>query len=72
VADEEVGRFRCDKCGETVVAAGRREASFRGIGAFTGPCPWDCGAFINRGFRCVKPGQVRAFRGEEWDQRLRA
>jgi len=69
VTDQEVGRWTCDRCGKTVVAVGRRLMAFRGIGAFMGPCPWDCGAWINRGFRCIKPGEVKAFRAEEWDQR---
>ncbi len=66
---QEVGRWPCEKCGNIVVAAGRRKASFLGIGAFVGPCPWDCGAWITRGFRSIQPGQVEAFRGEEWDRR---
>jgi hypothetical protein len=69
VAEQEVGRFTCDKCGKPVVAAGRRIATFKGIGAFTGPCPWECGAWINRGFRWIKPGQAKAYRADEWDQR---
>jgi hypothetical protein len=72
VTGQEVGRWNCDKCGKTVVAAGRRVLSFLGIGAFVGPCPWDCGAWINRGFRSVKPGQVNAYRAEDWDQRVHA
>ena len=69
MADQEVGRFSCDKCGKTIVAAGFRVAGFKGFGAFTGPCPWDCGAWINRGFRAIKPGHVKAFRAEDWDGR---
>jgi hypothetical protein len=53
------------------VAAGQRVASFAGIGAFMGPCPWDCGAWINRGFRSIRPGQVKAYRAAEWDERVR-
>lgn len=55
-----------------VVAAGQRVASFLGIGAFMGPCPWECGAWITRGFRSVRPGHVTAFRAEEWDQRAKS
>lgn len=69
MTQEEVGRWACDKCGRTIVAAGRRSRSFRGIGAFTGACPWECGAWINRGFRWIKPGQVHAYRGDEWESR---
>jgi hypothetical protein len=69
MADQEVGRWACEKCRNTVVAAGRLSASFRGIGAFMGPCPWGCGAWINRGFRSIKPGDVGAYRAEEWDSR---
>ena len=65
----ELGRWTCDKCGNTVVAGGQRVLSFRGIGAFIGPCPWECGAWLNRGFRLIKPGQVRAYRADEWDAR---
>jgi len=72
VADREVGRWVCQKCGGTIVAAGVRESSFRGIGAFMGPCPWDCGAWINRGFRWIRPGQVSAYRAEEWDGKAMA
>jgi hypothetical protein len=71
MAAQEVGRWNCEKCGKTVVAAGQRAKSFVGIGAFMGPCPWDCGAWINRGFRFVRPGQVRAFRAAEWDERAK-
>ena len=69
MADNEVGRWACDKCTHTIVAAGPRVASFRGIGAFVGPCPWECGAWITRGFRSVKPGYVTAYRADEWDRR---
>ena len=69
MSDQEVGRWRCDKCGQSVVAAGQRSATFKGTGAFTGPCPWDCGAWINRAFRLIKPGHVAAYRADEWDQR---
>jgi len=69
VEGQEIGRWVCQKCGNAIVAAGPRARSFRGIGAFIGPCPWDCGAWINRGFREIRPGQVRAYRAEEWDTR---
>jgi hypothetical protein len=69
MADREVGRFNCEKCGRPVVCAGTRTASFKGVGAYTGPCPWECGGWMNRGFRSIKPGQVRAFRADEWDAR---
>jgi hypothetical protein len=52
-----------------IVAAGQTTAKFKGVGAFTGQCPWDCGAWVNRGFRSIKPGQVRAYRADEWDGR---
>ncbi len=66
---EEVGRWLCVKCGRQIVAVGTRDRSFKGTGAFMGPCPWDCGAWITRAFRTVKPGQVRALRADEWDTR---
>ena len=44
-------------------------AKFKGVGAFTGQCPWDCGAWVNRGFRSIKPGEVRAYRADEWNGR---
>jgi hypothetical protein len=69
VAEAELGRWSCDKCGGSIVAAGTQAATFRGIGAFCGPCPFNCGAWINRGFRHVKPGDVRAYRADEWAQR---
>lgn len=69
MADQEVGRWSCEKCGKTIVAAGRRTAAFKGIGAFNGKCPWECGAWVNRGFRCIKPGEVHAYRADEWDGR---
>lgn len=69
MTEQEVGRWTCGKCSNTIVAAGRRIVSFLGIGAFMGPCPWGCGAWINRGFRWIKPGQVKAYRSDEWDQR---
>ena len=70
MADKEVGRWKCTKCGKPIVAAGRRVESFLGIGAFMGYCPWDCGAWINRGFRRIRPGEVKLYRADEWDQRL--
>lgn len=72
MTQQEVGRWSCSKCGNEIVAAGPRAASFRGIGAFTGPCPWDCGAWINRGFRWIRPGQVTVHRADEWDRRVTA
>lgn len=65
----EVGRWTCEKCGGEIVAAGPRSGSFRGIGSFTGACPWECGAWINRGFRLVRPGQVTVYRATDWDPR---
>ena len=65
----EVGRWVCSKCGNAIVAAGRFASAFKGFGAYTGPCPWSCGAWINRAFRCIKPGEVAAYRADEWDQR---
>ncbi len=70
--DQEVGRWACAKCGKTVVAAGTRTLAFKGLGAFNGPCPWDCGAWISRSFRLIRPGQVRAFRVDDWDGRATA
>ena len=69
MTDKEVGRWSCDKCGSTIVAVANMSATFKGVGAFTGTCPWECGAWINRGFRAVKPGHVRAYRAFDWDQR---
>jgi hypothetical protein len=69
VSPHEVGRWKCSKCGNEIVATGPRAGSFRGIGSFAGHCPWDCGAWINRGFRLVRPGQVSLHRAAEWDQR---
>ena len=70
--DKEVGRWACEKCGRTVVAAGERVHEFKGSGAYNGPCPWDCGAWITRAFRLIRPGGVRAFRADEWDGRATA
>jgi hypothetical protein len=67
--DQEVGRWKCEKCGRTIVAAGHRTLSFKGTGAYTGQCPWSCGAWVNRAFRSIRPGEVRAYRADEWDQR---
>jgi hypothetical protein len=67
--DEEVGRWTCDKCGRSIVACGRRTRAFKGTGAFIGPCPWSCGAWITRAFRLIKPGEVKAVRADEWDAR---
>lgn len=69
MADQEVGRWRCEKCGHLIVAAGPRTRAYKGTGAFTGRCPWECGAWINRAFRSIKPGQVQAYRADHWDQR---
>ena len=66
---QEVGRWACEKCGRTIVAAGQRTKTFKGTGAFSGHCPWECGAWINRAFRLIKPGAVQAYRADEWDTR---
>ncbi|HET8646660.1 MAG TPA: hypothetical protein VFO85_14295 [Vicinamibacteria bacterium] len=63
----EVGRWKCEKCGHEIVAVGPRAGSFRGHGSFIGQCPFSCGAWINRGFRLVRPGQVKVYRAEDWD-----
>lgn len=54
------------------MATGQRSPLFKGSGSFSGPCPWDCGAYINRSFRLIKPGAVRVCRADEWDQRALA
>jgi hypothetical protein len=69
VSDQEVGRWACEKCGNSVVAAGERVKAFPGVGAYIGPCPWGCGGWMNRGFRSIKPGQVKVYRAKEWDER---
>lgn len=69
MSGQEVGRWFCEKCNRPVVAVGERAPFFTGVGSFSGPCPWDCGAWINRGFRKIKSGQVSALRADEWDQR---
>jgi hypothetical protein len=69
VQDQEVGRWICEKCRKPIVAAGQRAQAFHGIGTFTGSCPWECGAWINRGFRWIRPGKVTAYRAEDWDSR---
>lgn len=51
------------------MAVGPRVRTFKGIGAFMGPCPWECGAWITRGFRFVQPGRVQACRASDWDER---
>lgn len=66
--DEEVGRWKCIKCGQEIVAVGQRAKEFKGIGAYQGPCPWGCGTWITRGFRQVKPGGVRVVRANEWPE----
>jgi hypothetical protein len=68
MANQEVGRWECGKCGKTIVAAGLRTPKFKGFGAYAGKCPWDCGACVNRSFRSIKPGEVQAYRADEWDQ----
>jgi len=68
VAAEEVGRWSCEKCGESCVAVGTKSKTFKGTGAFIGPCPWGCGAWMNRAFRFIKPGAVTVYRSDEWDQ----
>jgi len=55
-----------------VVAVGERTKAFKGTGAFIGPCPWGCGAWLSRAFRLIKPGQVKACRADEWDGRVAA
>lgn len=69
MTDQEVGRWKCDKCGQSIVAVGQRSSAYKGTGAFSGSCPWECGAWINRAFRLIKPGEVRAVRADEWDAR---
>lgn len=69
---EEVGRWQCEKCGHTIVAAGQRSLTFKGTGAFSGKCPWDCGGGVNRGFRLIRSGDVHVYRADEWDQRSSA
>lgn len=67
--DQEVGRWKCEKCDRMIVAVGERTKAFKGTGAFTGQCPWECGAWVNRAFRSIKPGEVRAYRADQWDTR---
>lgn len=62
----EVGRWSCLKCGEPIVATAPG-SSVAGRGAYVGPCPWACGAWIQRGFRGVRPGTVRLWRADEFD-----
>ena len=64
----EVGRWPCEKCGNEIVAVGPREGSHRGNGSYVGRCPFDCGAWINRGFRLVRPGQVSVYQARDWDR----
>jgi hypothetical protein len=68
MANQEVGRWTCGKCGKVIVAAGVRSPRFKGSGAFAGHCPWDCGAWVNRSFRLIRSGDVQVYRAEEWDQ----
>lgn len=63
----EIGRWTCDKCGGTCVAAGTRVGSCLRNGAFEGHCPWACGAWLRRGFRSV-PGAVSVYTSEEWHE----
>lgn len=49
-----------------LVAAGEREPRFPGVAAICALCPYDCGAYVNRSFRHVRPGRVRAVRAAEW------
>lgn len=72
MADQEVGRWACTKCGRLLVAVGVRREKFPGTGAVLGPCPWECGAWITRAFRHVRPGEVRAVRADDWDSRASA
>ena len=69
MADQEIGRWGCGKCGKVIVAMGQPSPKFKGTGGFAGPCPWDCGAYLNRSFRSIRPGEVRVCRADEWDQR---
>jgi hypothetical protein len=69
LSEAEVGRWPCAKCGKTIVAAGRRSLAFKGIGAFMGPCPYECGAWVNRGFRFVRAGEVSVYRADEWAEK---
>lgn len=65
--NSEVGRWKCEHCGNEIVAAGPRASAFLGVGSFSGACPWECGAWINRGFRLVRSGQVVVYRASDWD-----
>ncbi len=62
----EVGRWKCERCGNEIVAAGPRASASSGIGSYiggySGACPWECGAWINRSFRLVRTGQVTVCR----------
>jgi hypothetical protein len=69
VDEQEVGRWPCPRCSKAIVAVGPRDKKFKGTGAFIGTCPWECGAWITRAFRQVKPGRVRACRADDWDGR---
>jgi hypothetical protein len=65
----EVGRWRCDKCGKTCVAAGPKDRRIARIGIVVGAaCPWECGLRINRGFRFVKSTEVTLYTVEAWDR----
>lgn len=66
---QEVGRWVCEKCGETCVAAGPKDRRIR-IGIVGGaPCPWECGLRSNRGFRHVNATYVTLYTLEAWQQR---
>lgn len=72
MAGDEVGRWCCIKCGREIVAAGNASEGRHRISAYVGPCPWDCGAQISRGFRSIRPGGVSVHRAEEWDAAQRS
>jgi len=64
---EQIGRWACSRCGRTCVAAGRRASLFRGIAAYTGPCPWGCGACVGHAFRFVRPRAVAVYTSDDWN-----
>ena len=65
---QEVGRWRCEKCGKTCVAAGRKDRRIARIGMVVGAsCPWECGLRINRGFRFVHSWDVTLYTADAWD-----
>ena len=65
--NQELARWKCEKCGNEIVAAAPPPGSFRGNGGYSGPCPFECGAWINRVFRLARPGQVAVHRARDWD-----